>query len=103
MKKILTFVVFVLLGAVLTKMANDIPSEPEKGVAFSLKGVHVLGCSPTEIIVVDQHQTMTHLDTDDSWPDCSNYQANEVLDFYLARGEKTHFIEMEQVPWWRKI
>jgi hypothetical protein len=59
-------------------------------------------CTATEITLVDNHQTETHLDKDTSWPSCSTFHKDDVLDFYLSRGEKTHFLKMEPTEWWRK-
>jgi hypothetical protein len=52
--------------------------------------------------MVDPHDTATHLEKDSSWPDCSVFQKNDVLDFYLSRGEKTKFLSYEKSAWWRK-
>ena len=92
--------VFILL---LTKIANDIPPEPPTGIAFWMYAQHVVECTPTEITLVDTHQTQTSLDKDsNSWPDCSTFHKNDVLDFYLARGAKTKFLSVEKTAWWRK-
>ena len=92
--------VFILL---LTKIANDIPPEPPAGIAFWMYGQHVVECTPTEITLVDTHQTQTSLDKDSSsWPDCSTFHKDDVLDFHLARGEKTKFLSVENTEWWRK-
>jgi hypothetical protein len=91
--------VFILL---LTKIANQMPPEPPPGTAFSLKAQQVVECSPDEITLVDNHQTETHLVKDSSWPDCSVFSKDEVLDFYLSRGEKTEFLSDEKTTWWRK-
>jgi hypothetical protein len=42
------------------------------------------------------------LDKDATWPDCSAFQKDEVLDFYLSRGAKTKFLSSEKTVWWRK-
>ena len=91
--------VFILL---LTEIANKVPPEPPPGTAFSLKAQQVVECTPEEITLVDNHQTETHLEKDSSWPDCSTFHKDEVLDFYLSRGEKTKFLSDEQTTWWRK-
>lgn len=92
--------VFILL---LTKIANQVPPEPPPGTAFALKAQQVIQCSATEITLVDTHQKSTHLIKDDaSWPDCSSFQKDVVMDFYLSRGEKTKFLSVEQTVWWRK-
>jgi hypothetical protein len=51
---------------------------------------------------VDNHFTATHLEKDSSWPDCSSFQNGEIMDFYLSRGDKTHFLSNEKTAWWRK-
>lgn len=92
--------VFVLL---LTKVANNLPPEQPSGYAFWLYAQHVIECSPTEITLINNHQTETHLEKDDgSWPPCSAFHKGETLDFYLSRGEKTHFLKDEETEWWRK-
>lgn len=91
--------VFILL---LTKIANQVPAAPPPGTAFSLKAQTVIQCSATEITLVDNHHVATHLTKDDSWPDCSAFQKNQVMDFYLSRGDKTKFLSNEQTVWWRK-
>jgi hypothetical protein len=91
--------VFILL---LTKIANEIPPEPPSGFAFWIYAQHVVECTPTEITLVDNHQTQTRLDKDSSWPDCSTFHKDDVLDFHLSRGEKTKFLSVEKTAWWRK-
>ena len=91
--------VFILL---LTKIANQVPPEPPPGTAFSLKAQQVIQCSPDEITLVDNHQKSTHLVKDDSWPDCGAFQKDQILDFYLSRGDRTKFLSAEQTSWWRK-
>ena len=102
MKKIAIFAAVFVFILLLTKIANQAPPEPLSGVAFSLKAQQVVECTPTEITLVDNHQTETHLDKDSSWPPCSSFQKGQVLDFYLSRGEKTRFLHDEQTAWWRK-
>jgi hypothetical protein len=100
---ILVIVVAFLFLMNLTKIANRVPPEPPSGTVFSLKVQHVVQCSPSEITLVDNHQTATHLEKDSSWPDCSLFQKDEVLDFYLSRGEKTKFLGVEETEGWRKL
>ena len=102
MKRIVIIAAVFMFILLLTKIANQMPPEHPPGTAFSLKAQQVVQCSPTEISMVDNHQTMTHLEKDDSWPDCSTYHKGEVLDFYLSRGEKTHYLNAEKTEWWRK-
>jgi hypothetical protein len=102
MKKILGIVAVLVLVLVLSKLANTVPAGPTEGTSFTVKGAHVVACSQDEIVLVDQRQTATRLEKDGSWPDCAAFQANEVVDFFLSRGEKTHFIGIERTAWWRK-
>jgi hypothetical protein len=53
-------------------------------------------------MLVDGHQTATHLEKDSTWPDCSVLQKDDVMDFFLSRGEKTRFQSYERSAWWRK-
>jgi hypothetical protein len=62
----------------------------------------VVQCSATEITLVDSHLKATHLDKDSSWPECSVFQKDDVLDFYMSRGEKTRLLSYERTAWWRK-
>jgi hypothetical protein len=102
MKKIVIVVAAFLLILLLTKIANQLPPEPPLGTAFSLKAQQVVQCSPEEITFFDTHQKATHLDKDDSWPECSVFQKNDVLDFYLSRGGKTKLLSYEKTVWCRK-
>lgn len=102
MKNLATFAVVSLLILFLTKVANQVPPQAPPGAAFYLKAQTVVQCSVTEITLVDKHFTTTHLEKDSSWPDCSSFQQDASLDFYLSRGEKTHFISNEPTVWWRK-
>lgn len=102
MKKIAIFAAVFVFILLLTKIANDVPPEPPAGSAFSLKAQQVVQCSPEEITLVDNHQKATHLEKDGSWPDCSVFTKEDVLDFYLTRGEKTRFVSDEKTEWWRK-
>ena len=91
--------VFILL---LQKIANQIPPESPTGMSFALKAQQVVQCSPDEITLVDNHLKATHLEKDATWPDCSTFQKDEVMDFYLSRGDKTRFLSIERTAWWRK-
>ncbi len=91
--------VFILL---LTKIANQLPPDPPAGYTFWIYAQHVVGCSPTEITLVDTHQTESLLEKDSSWPECSTFHKDDVLDFHLSRGEKTRFLSVEETAWWRK-
>jgi hypothetical protein len=102
MKRIAIFAAVFVFILLLTKIANQMPPEPPSGTAFSLKAQQVVECTPEEITLVDNHQTQTHLEKDTSWPDCAIFQKDEVLDFYLSRGEKTRFLSDEKTTWWRK-
>jgi hypothetical protein len=102
MKKIAILAAAFAFILLLTKIANEVPPEPPPGTAFSLKAQQVIQCSADEITLVDQHQKATHLLKDDSWPDCSNFHKDVVLDFYLSRGDRTKFLTTEQTAWWRK-
>jgi hypothetical protein len=102
MKKIALAVAVFVFILLLTKIANQVPPEPPSGTTFWLKAQHVIQCSPTEITMIDPRQMSTHLYKDNSWPDCSTYDRDSVLDFYLARGDKTHFLSSERTAWWRK-
>lgn len=102
MKKIAVYVAVTVFILLLTKIANQVPPDPPSGTSFSLKAQAVIQCSPDEITLVDNHYTATHLQKDSSWPNCASFQKDEVLDFYLSRGEKTHFLNDEKTVWWRK-
>jgi len=102
MKRIAIFAAAFVFILLLTKIANQVPPEPPPGTAFSLKAQQVVQCSADEITLVDMHQKSTHLLKDGSWPDCSAFQKDQILDFYLSRGEKTKFLSIEQTAWWRK-
>ncbi len=102
MKKIAVVAVLILLILLLTKIANQVPPEPPPGTAFSLRAQQVVQCSSEEITLVDTHQKATHLEKDDSWPECAVFQKDDVLDFYLSRGAKTKFLSYEKTEWWRK-
>ena len=102
MKKIAIFAAVFVFILLLTKIANQMPPEPLSGTAFSLKAQRVVECTPAEITLVDNHETESHLDKDSSWPDCSTFHKDQVLDFYLSRGAKTKFLSDEPTTWWRK-
>ncbi len=102
MKKILILAAAFLFIVLLTNLANRVPADGAMGTSFSLKAQKVVACSSKEIVLVDGHQKATRLDKDESWPDCSSFQSNQVQDFYLSRGEKTHFLGFEKTVWWRK-
>jgi hypothetical protein len=102
MKRIAIIAAVFLAILLLTKIADEMPAPPPPGTAFSLKAQQVVECSDTEITLVDNHQTATHLDKDSSWPACSVFSKGEVLDFYLSRGSKTRFLSYEKTAWWRK-
>jgi hypothetical protein len=102
-KKIAICVAAFLAILVLTKIANEVPPEAPAGTTFSLKAQRVIQCSPNEITLIDKHNTATPLTKDSSWPDCSVFHKDDVLDFYLSRGEQTHFLSIEKTAWWRKV
>jgi hypothetical protein len=102
MKKILIIAVVFLSIVLLTNLANRIPAGGAPGTSFSLKAQRVVACSDHEIVLVDPHHNSTRLDKDANWPGCSTFQSNDVMDFYLSRGEKTHFVGSEKTVWWRK-
>lgn len=102
MKRIAIIAAISVAILFLTKLANEAPPDPMPGIAFSLLAQHVVQCSTSEITLVDNHQTETHLEKDDSWPSCSSFHVGEVLDFYLSRGARTRFLHDEETAWWRK-
>ncbi len=102
MKRFVIIVAVFVLILLLSKIANMAPPEPTPGITFSLMAQHVVQCSPDEITLADIHQAQTHLEKDGSWPDCLSLHKEDVLDFYLSRGEKTHFLRYETTAWWRK-
>ncbi len=103
MKKIAIITALAVLILLLTRIANNVPPDPPRGASFSLKAQRVIGCTPNEITLLDLHQTQTHLEKDSSWPDCATFRPDDVLDFYLSRGEKTHFESTNETDWWRKV
>ena len=102
MKRIVAAIAVFVFILLLTKIANLAGSSPMPGISFSLKAERVMQCTPSEITLVDVHDVQTHLTKDASWPPCSTYAPGDVLDFYLSRGEKTHFLQEEKTAWWRK-
>jgi hypothetical protein len=102
MKKIAVLAAAFVFILLLTKIANQVPPAPPPGTAFSLKAQQVIQCTADEITLVDNHQKSTHLEKDDSWPDCSAFKKDQVMDFYLSRGDKTRFLSTETTAWWRK-
>jgi len=102
-KKIAICVAAFVAILVLTKIANQVPPEAPSGTTFSLKAQRVIECTLDDITLVDMHDRPTPLQKDASLPDCSVFHKDDVLDFYLSRGEKTHFMSTEQTAWWRKV
>ena len=102
MKRILAIAAAVLFFILLNDLANRIPADDAPGTSFSLKAQKVVACSSKEIVLVDTHQNSTVLDKDGSWPECSAFQSDQVQDFYLSRGAKTHFLGFEKTALWRK-
>jgi hypothetical protein len=103
MKRFLFALVVLLIVLFLTKLANDVTPEQKEGISFSLKGQQVVACSATEIVLVNTRKESTHLDKDESWPECSEFTKDDVYDFYLSRGDRTHFLSYEKTVWWRKV
>lgn len=103
MKRILSISAVMLFILVLSKLASNVAPPPPPGTVFSLKAQRVIACSPTEVVLLDEHNNSVRLDIDGSWPDCASFQKNQLMDFYLSRGDKTHFISEEQTAWWRKV
>jgi hypothetical protein len=101
MKKIAAIAAVLVLVLLLTKIANQTPPESPSGYTFWMYAQHV-ECTPGDIALVDVHQTETHLEKDPSWPVCSTFQKDDVLDFHLTRGEKTKFLSDEKTAWRRK-
>jgi len=102
MKRLATFAAAFVFILLLTKIANQVPQAPPPGTAFSLRAQRVVQCSDGDITLVDNHQKSTHLEKDDSWPDCTAFKNGQVMDFYLSRGDKTKFLSIEQTAWWRR-
>jgi|ERR1700678_1561387 hypothetical protein len=103
MKKILIVAAVFLFIVLLTNLANRIPADSGPGTSFSLMAQKVVACSSNEIVLVDPHQKATRLDKDESWPECGSFQSDQVQDFYLSRGAKTHFLGFAKSAWWRKV
>ena len=103
MKKILIVTAVFVFILLLAEIANQIPPPSPPGYDFWLYAQQVVECSPTDITLIDKHQTEIHLQKDESsWPPCTSFHKGDVLDFYLSRGEKTHFLRDEPTAWWRK-
>ena len=103
MKKILIVTAVFVFILLLAEIANQIPPPAPGGYDFWLYAQQVVECSPTEITLVDNHQTEIHLEKDEkSWPPCASFHKGDVLDFYLSRGDKTHYLRDEPTAWWRK-
>ncbi len=103
MKRILSISAVMLFILVLSKLASNVSPPPPPGTVFALKAQRVIACSTSEVVLLDEHNNSVRLDIDNSWPDCSSFQKNQLLDFYLSRGDRTHFISDEQTAWWRKV
>jgi hypothetical protein len=101
MKKIAILAAITLFVLLLTKIANQMPGDEPAGANFTLRAERVVQCSPGEITLVDSNQTATHLKKDASWPECSAFHADDVLDFYLSQGNQTKFLSYEKSAWWR--
>jgi hypothetical protein len=102
MKKAATITAVAVFILMVIMIANQtLPSLPP-GSSFTLRAQKIVQCSPDEITVMDNHFSATHLDKDSSWPDCSVFKKDDVLDFYLVVGGKTHFVRDEKTSWWRK-
>jgi hypothetical protein len=94
-------VVVVLLVIFLTKMANNTRITDNQGATFWLEKQKVVECTADEITLEDKRGSQTHLVKDDSWPFCTVFKKDEVLNFQLSRGEKTHFLKKQPADWWR--
>ena len=103
MKKIAIAIAAFLFILLLTRIANQVPPAPPPGTAFSLPGQRVIQCSDRDITLVDRHQNPTHLDKDESWPDCAAFHPDQPLDFNLSRGEKTRYLSSQPSSWWRNM
>lgn len=102
MKKILLVAAAFLVILILTRIANQVPPPQPPGTTFWLKAQTVVQCDAEKITLVDPREKSTLLYKDESWPDCAAFQKDMVLDFQLARGEKTRFLSIERTAWWRK-
>jgi hypothetical protein len=104
MKKILIVTAVFLFILLIAEMANQVPPPARAGYDFWLYAQQVVECSATEITLLDKHQTEIHLDKDESsWPACASFHKDDVLDFHLSRGAKTHYLRDEPTAWWRKV
>src|SRR5580658_841614 len=96
MRKFAVYAAVSLFILLITKIANQVPRDPPPGTTFSLKSQKVIQCSSAEITLIDNHYTAIHLVKDSSWPECASFDKNTALDFFLSRGELTHFISEEE-------
>ncbi len=103
MKKIAISVAAFVTILVLTRIANQVPTDPPAGTTFSLKAQPVIECTLDDITPIDNLNGAANLRKDSSWPECSVFHKDDVLEFYLSRGEKTHFLGLEKTAWWRKF
>lgn len=102
MRKILVWTVLIVMTLFLTKYANELSQDVRpKGATFSLFKQKVSSCGSGEVVLIGPDGP-THLEIDDSWPPCSEFDEATYYDFWLARGGRTVFISYEKTPWWRK-
>ena len=99
--KALAGIVVVLVIILLTKIANNSHAIDNAGATFWLEKQKVVACSPDEITFEDRRGSQTQLTKDNSWPACSEFQKDQVMDFQLSRGERTHFLKKQPSDWWR--
>ena len=103
MKKIMIVAAVFVFILLLAEIANQIPPPPPPGYAFWLYAQQVVDCSATEITLVDNHRPKpTWKRTKRVGRRVPSFQKDDVLDFYLSRGEKTHYLRDEPTAWWRK-
>lgn len=103
MKKILLWTLLIVGTLFLTKYANDAAQDVQpRGATFRMTKQKVVSCGDGEV-VLQGPDGPTRLRTDDSWPSCSTFEANQYYDLWLARGGKTGFISIEKSPWWRAM
>jgi hypothetical protein len=100
--KVATVIAVAVFILMVIMIANQTPPPLPPGSSFILRAQKIIQCSPNEITIMDNHFSATHLDKDASWPDCSTFHKDDVLDFYLLTGEKAHFVRDEKTTWWRK-
>lgn len=94
-------VVVVLLVMFLTKVANNTRTTDNQGATFWLNRQKVVECTAEEITLEDQRGSQIHLIKDASWPSCTEFHREEMLDFQLSRGERTHYVKYQPSGWWR--